>query len=253
MRRIIFVLLLLTSATPLLFGQARQGEVGAGGPDMRGRVMTTQGFVYRLGTRRVTIPPPGGFAEALSQSELLSNLLQATEDPKNELLAAHLPVEVLSRLKNKEPTEFNFYTKVSVSKLAKTHDVTEKEFADLILYFESTSPPVLDINGPVMKSAVQRLRRGLSSVSGTEVPMELGQPQTLGSFEKTGDVYSFMLLMPLKIAAGETPLLCGVSIVKVKRRMLFVYTYRKFTSEKDAEVLRIFTREWVRQILAANR
>ncbi|MDQ3917563.1 MAG: hypothetical protein M3348_03725 [Acidobacteriota bacterium] len=201
----------------------------------------------------MTIPPPEGFAEALSQSDFISNLLKATESPNNEVLAAHLPAEVLDRLKKGERLEFNFYTKVSVLKMAKARDVTDEEFAGLITYFESQSPSVLDIKGPVMKAAVQRLQRGLNSTSGREVPLELGQPQTLGSFEKTKDVYSLMLVIPLKLPTGETPLLCGLSMVKVSRRVLFVNTYRKFTSEEDAAALRDFTRKWVGEILAANR
>jgi hypothetical protein len=41
--------------------------------------------------------------------------------------------------------------------------------------------------------------------------------------------------------------------MNVNRRLLFVYTYRKFNSEKDVEVLRDFTREWTRKITAANQ
>jgi hypothetical protein len=208
--------------------------------------------VYQLGARGIAIPPPAGFAEALSQSDLLANVLIATEDPNNEVLAAHLPVEELSRLKKGGRPGFNFYTKVSVPKLAKARDMTEAEFASLVSQVESTISQVLDINGPVMKSAVQNLRGGLSSVSGKEVPLELSQPQNLGSFEKTKDVYSIMLVMALQVPSDKLPLLCGVSLVKVNRRLLYVYTYRRFTSEKDVEQLRDFTREWVGQILSAN-
>jgi hypothetical protein len=97
------------------------------------------------------------------------------------------------------------------------------------------------------------MRKGLSSVSGVDVPLELAQPRNLGTFEKTKNVYSTMLAMTVKTPTGETPVLCGASFVNVKGRTLFVYVYRRFTSEKDAELVRDFTRTWIRQILAANR
>lgn len=253
MRRTIVILLLLAPTTLFAPVQAQQRDKSTDGVVISKRPITTRGHVYQLGTRSIAIPPPLGFAEALSQSDLLANVLIATEDPSNEVLAAHLPVEVLSKLKKGERPEFNFYTKVSVLKLAKGLDMSEAEFASLVAHFESTSPHVLDINGPVMKSAVRNLRSGLSSVSGKEVPLELNQPQNLGSFERTKDVYSIMLVMSLKMPSDKLPLLCGVSFVKVNQRLLYVYTYRKFTSEKDAELLRDFTREWVGQILSANR
>jgi hypothetical protein len=253
MRRITLILLLLSLSLPPASMQAQQ-KTGRS-PKRSGRnstPTTTQRQAYQLGTRSVFIPPPAGFADAFSQSDDIAKLLIATEVPTNEVLTAHLPVEELNKLKRGERPNLDYYTKVSVLKLAKTHDVSEAYFAGLVKQIEATTPQLLDINGPSMKSAVQTLRGGLSSVSGEEVQVDLEQPQNLGSFEKTKNVYSFMLLLTLNGPKGKLPVLGGISFVRVNQRVIFVYTYRKFTSEKDAEVLRDFSREWVRQILAAN-
>ena len=65
-----------------------------------------------------------------------------------------------------------------------------------------------------------------------------------------------MLLVNFKTKIGDnevsTPILGGLSFVRVKRRMIYVYTYRKYESKTDAVILRDFTRKWVGQILAAN-
>jgi len=229
----------------------RRGDVPEGVGT--GRAAAVQGNSYRLGARTVVIPPPAGFAEAFTQSEYISQVLTATESPANEVLTAHVPVEDLNRLKRGEQVGFDFYTKVSVLKAVKTEEMSEAEFSRLVARIEPAFSQMLDINSPNMKSAVRNLRDGLSSVAGQDVQVDLEQPQNLGFFEKTKDVYSAMLLMVLKGPGGKLPLLAGLSFLRVNNRLLFVYTYRKFTSEKDAEVLRDFTREWVRRIIAANR
>lgn len=250
MLRIIPILLVLGFPN-LAVGQAQQSPQRTD-PVVKNTPGITKSNVYQLGTRSVVIPPPSGFVDAFSQSDYVASIFIATEDPDNEVLTAHVPVEELNRLKKGERAEFDFYTKVSILKLGKVTDMTDAKFAGMVSYFESRSTQILDINGPLMKSAVQNLQKGMSTVVGKEVPLELEQPQNLGSFQKTNNVFSTMLVLTVKGDQSTKPMVAGMSFVKVNHRLLYVYTYRTFTSEKDAEILRDFTREWVGQIVAAN-
>jgi hypothetical protein len=252
MRRINSILLLLILTLPLASVRAQQTGGSAEAASRNSQSATTPSHVYQLGTRSVVIPPPAGFAEAFSQSDAIAKILIATEAPANEVLTAHLPVEVLDKIKRGEQTGYDFYTKVSVLKLAKAHDMSDAEFAALLAQVETSISQVFDINGPTMKSAVKNVRDALSNLSGKEVQVDFDQPQNLGSFDKMKNVYSFMMLMTFKGPQAKVPLLGGISLVKVNQRLIYVYTYRKFTSEKDAEVLRDCAKAWVRQILAAN-
>jgi hypothetical protein len=246
MRRFAPALFLLTLAALAPPAEARQGQGGPPAP-------AAQRHVYQLGLKSVAIPPPAGFAEALSQSDLVATVMTGSESPNNEVLASHIPSAELERLKRGEPVEFSFYTKVSVLKMAKAHEMSEAEFAAVVSQFEAASPELFDVNGPIIRETVKRMEGSLSAVAGGEVKLELAQPQNLGSFEKTKDVYSAMMLMTLKGEKGPTPLLGTLSMVRLKGRMLFFYTYRKFISKQDAEVLRDFTRGWIKEVVAANR
>lgn len=212
-----------------------------------------QSHTYQLGTKQVAIPPPSGFAEGMSQSDHVATIMTSTESPNNEVLASHITLEDLARIKRGEQPEFSFYTKVSVLKAAKAREMTDADFAALVKQFESTSPQVFDVNGPVMKGAIKHIQGGLSEAAGKDVKVELGQPQNLGSFEKTKDVFSTILLLTVKGEGRELPLLGTLSFVNLKGRLVFFYTYRKFNSEKDAELLRDFTRGWLKEVVAANR
>jgi hypothetical protein len=44
------------------------------------------------------------------------------------------------------------------------------------------------------------------------VQVNLEQPQTLGTFERTKAVYSMMLLMTYIDKTGKVPVLCGASL-----------------------------------------
>ena len=77
-----------------------------------------------------------------------------------------------------------------------------------------------------------------------------------GEFDTRPNVYSVMLLLNFKTKSGDNevsvPIAGGLSYVRVGQRLIYVYTYRKFTSAADVEVLRDFTKKWIGQILAAN-
>jgi hypothetical protein len=65
-----------------------------------------------------------------------------------------------------------------------------------------------------------------------------------------------ILMMNFTSKSGDSevtvPLVAGLSYVRVKQRLIYVYTYRKYNSTTDVEVLRDFTRQWIGKILAAN-
>lgn len=209
-------------------------------------------MTYQLGTRSVVVPYPDGFLEASTQSDAIARLFTTTEAPENEMLAVHLPAEVLAKVKRGEESELSFYTKISVLRRYKALTITDNDFAGIVASFTATSDRVLDIDGPEMKKIEKDINSGLSELSGENVDLKFDQPINLGYFQKTKDVFSTMLVLRLKNRSDRKPLLCATSFVKVNQRLLFVYTYRKYESSKDIEILQEFTRGWIKQILAAN-
>jgi hypothetical protein len=240
-------LLAVTSCLAILFvvnssaiGQARQTEV------------TT----FQLGNQMTVIPAPDGFEEAASQFELIKDHFSRTEVPENDMLAVHLSRAECDKLRAGESATFNFYTKVSVRKGIRDQDYSAERFADLVALFRKTGSQVLDVNSPTMKGAVQQLDKGLSEINNKETKVALGQPVNLGEFDTRPNVYGVILMMNFTSKSGDrevtVPLVAGLSYVRVKQRLIYVYTYRRYNSATDVEVLRDFTRQWLGKILAAN-
>lgn len=212
--------------------------------------------VFQLGDQATTIPAPTGFCEAASQFEIIRSQFTATEAAGNEMLAIFLPQADCDRLRAGTPGPFNFYTKVSVRAAVRAESYSSTRFADLVAYFRKNEGTLLDMNSPAMKATLRRLNQGLSNLNNKETQVDLPQLTRLGEFDTRPNVYSVMLLMKMTASSGDsvvtTPLLGGLTYLRVKDRMIYVYTYRKYTAEDDVNVLRDFTKQWVTQILAAN-
>jgi hypothetical protein len=221
-----------------------------------GQARRTEVTTFQLGNQLTVIPAPDGFEEAASQFELIKEHFSRTEVPENDMLAVHLSRAECDKLRAGESATFNFYTKVSVRKDIRDQDYSAERFAELVALFRKTGSQVLDVNSPTMKGAVQQLDKGLSEINKKETKVALSQPVNLGEFDTRPNVYGVILMMNFTSKSGDgevtVPLVAGLSYVRVKQRLIYVYTYRRYNSATDVEVLRDFTRQWLGKILAAN-
>lgn len=211
---------------------------------------------FQLGDQLITIPAPNDFEEAAAQFESIKNRFTLTEAPANDVLAVHLPHAYCEKLRAGEMGSPDFYTKISVLRAARTSDYSFEQFETLVSEFRKTGSKMLDVNTPAMKATLERLGKSLTELNKEETQVDMSQPLNLGEFGTQPNVYSVMLLVNFKAQrnGGEvSTLIAGaMSCVRVKQRLLFVYTYRKYESKADVETLRDFTKQWVGQILAAN-
>jgi len=216
-----------------------------------------QAPTFQLGAQVVTIPAPAGFEEAASQFKKIKNHFTVTEAPDNDMLAIYLPSTDCEKLRAGEFGPFNFYTKVSIRRAVREQDYPAERFAQLVTAFRQNGAQILDVNGPVMKAATERLDKSLTALSQQQTQVDLSQPVNLGEFDTRPDVYSVMLLLNVTTTTADgqatVPILGGLSYLRVKQRLVYVYTYRRYNSKADASILRVFTTDWINEILAANR
>ena len=155
------------------------------------------------------------------------------------------------------PTDLGFYTKVSVSKNLRAVDSSQQHFSRLVETLRANSSKFLDFNRPEMRAQLKHQNKGLSELLKENAQMDLSQPVKLGEIESTPNSFGLLLLIKVKFGVGggqqkETMMVAGSSAVRVRSRIVWVYTYRVFNSDKDADELRDFTRRWLGEILRAN-
>jgi hypothetical protein len=217
-------LLLSLAAAPAAGRVAAQGDEPA--PASR----------HALGSVTVTIPSPRGFEEVLTRLPDMRARMGDTD--RLETLASHLPAEVVRTYKPGQ--DFTFYTKVSISRAAKTSDVPDAMFAELTKQLAGASVYEQDF--------VQKRLAELEKERG----VTLEKPMQLGVVDRTPKSLTTLMLMTVGAGGRKWNVLGTNSAMHLRKRLLFVYGYRVFETTKDREILEQFTKEWVRAILAAN-
>jgi hypothetical protein len=227
----------------------------AGGVAMA-QTIKADGLHFPLGDRMVTIPAPEGFEEATSQFDSVKERFTATEAPANDMLAAHLPRANCAALRAGEFARPDFYTKVSIRRANRDVNISAEYFAQVVSEYRKSGMQILDPDNPGMKATLANINKGLTELNQKKTEISLSQPINLGEFDTRPNVYSVMVLLNIKAqnTDGETSALVlgGLSYVRVKERLIYVYTYRTYKSESDIPVLRDFAKQWIGQILAAN-
>lgn len=211
----------------------------------------------QLGDKTILVPDPEGYEEGMSQFPAFKARMEATEAAQNDTLLAHLPVSDCELFRRNLSPAFNNYTKVSVLRAAREMTVTAAMMKELVDNFRQNIGTYLDPNGQPMKDLERKVGQGLSQLDANETKIDFSKPQQLGEFDTRPDINSFLMLVTVKASVNGTeqtvPVLATTSIVRVKDRILFVYTFVKYRANTDMNTLKAFTTKWTTSILAANR
>jgi hypothetical protein len=216
-------------------------------------VAQTPSDMYQLGDRKVRIPAPDGFVEISTTFGDVAARMRATEDPGNDFLVSHAPESFIPKLKVSQNIDLGFYTKVSIAKQARSLDVTPELFAGVVAAAEKNSGAYMDPNGPVIKGAEKNSGKGLSELSGVETTVAITGLKSLGYFEKTDKVFSYLAAANIEVSGRKVSILFSTSFVYVNRRLVFVYVYKIEPKAEDERILRDFTKSWTAKIVASNK
>ena len=217
----------------------------------------TKAISVRLGETVVFIPAPAGFEEVTSEFGDIKERFIATEATQNDMLVAFLQASDCELAKRGEKPLMNQYAKVSVLRIGRELTISSEAFAQIVNDFRKNGAKMLDPNDSAMKELFRRADENLTRLNSKDTKIELSeQPQNLGEFDVRPNVYSVMLLMPLKVEmAGNTVnvlVLATMTYLRIKEKVIFVYGYKKYSAKGDVETLRDFSKNWYNRILAAN-
>jgi hypothetical protein len=213
-------------------------------------------FPIQLGAKSIAIPSPEGFDEAASQLELVKRFFAGTEDPNLDMLAVHLPIEDIERLRRGERFDLPFYTKISISKRNREADYSAADFSALVSHMQASGAKVFDFDSPEMKAKAQSTNKSLSELLEQETTMDITQPVNLGVIEQTPNSYAILFVIKVKFQSGgvqkEKLVASSATFARINQRLIYIYTYRLVNSKDDIDILKRFTKQWVSQILRAN-
>jgi hypothetical protein len=257
MKRPIFLLLLILISIDICVAQS-PSAAAPGKDENKSQASTTKqsNSIFQLGNKTVVIPPPVGFEEASSQSAEVKRIFSVTEDVNLDLLAVHLPTELMEKIRQGTKEPFSLYTKVSVPKRLREVDTSPTDFSSFVSSIQANSAQALDPDSPTMKAIKKAQDKNLTELLEQEAKIDFGKPVYLGEVVKTPSSYGSLLLFKTKTQIGDTlkevAFVGGLGMVRVKQRIVFIYTYKLFSSGEDIELLRDFTKKWLAEIVKAN-
>lgn len=250
----IYVCLILLSAS-CLFSVAQ--DRAGGGQKSSQAIEQQPELKHQLGNRVVQIPPPKGFVEAYSQLKSIRDYANATEGSNNEILAVFITSEDAEMERRGEIGDLAFYAKVSMRRDFKETYISQEDFGTITSIFKTEGVKMLNVNSEKMKSRVSETQRNLNALSKKDAKLRLEAQEVLGEIEKSPNTYGIMLQTKTSAQIEDTRLesleLRTICLIRVKDRLLYVYTSREYKSKEDVEILKSFTTEWLNQIMAANR
>lgn len=212
---------------------------------------------YQVGSKKIVIPAPPNFTEATSRIQVIKDRFVLTESVQNELLAVHIRNEDFQLFEKGEVVNLSFYTKVSVSKKIKDTAITKKDFADFVAVLRSGFPTMTDPDGSLMKKELDRLSGKLSDHNQEKTSVLFDKPYALGEIEEKDVFFGIIALTRLKMSVGDNenvvPLVVGISAIRVRERIVFIYTFKNYKDEQDVADLKDLTSNWLKQIVAANK
>jgi hypothetical protein len=101
-----------------------------------------------------------------------------------------------------------------------------------------------------------RLKKLAEEGQGAEV--ELTEPMMLGTFLNQENAVCSAMMMKARSPDGkggfnERVIACGMSIMRVKDKILYLYVYSHYTDEAALEWAKNTSKKWVADVLAANK
>lgn len=210
----------------------------------------------QLGDKVLVIPAPEGYEEASTQFKQIKDRFTATEAPENDMLLVHMPAADCELLRQGSNATFSQYTKISVQRRARELTVTSAMMTAAIADLRKEAAKFTDPNNPATVAMEKHVERALTELNSKQTKVDFGKPEILGEFNAGTNVFSLLMLMPVKLnqegVEVTTPMLVSVSYVRMKERIIFVYVYRRLESKADLEPLKAFTTKWTSSMLAAN-
>lgn len=206
----------------------------------------------------VTIEAPSlpGFNEISKISPEVVALAEAMIPPANRLLGVYLSDRDYEKLVNGESPEFDRYMFIQVHRELENKNVSRADFREISTQLKAQQDTILDDVKEDVGKLFDNASNQISKDYDVSLDMQLGDQKSLGVFLDQPNAVAFTSLVKYQgnlegepfdyVMAGSTML------VKVKRRLLYVYVYSQYDEQADVDWVESRTTELANLMLTAN-
>lgn len=203
-----------------------------------------------LGGVEILLPPPqGDFAEvgALIRTKSFEPMVSTA----NRLLTAYVPGGLIPALNTGgAPVTLPTYAMVQVSKRSESVPCTPEDFQRVL----ATMEPALNKYATEKNEELEKELTARRKSPGLADPFELDRPfATLGWVVRNVDAAGYVMLITARGDQFSVTMVMGAGLVRVRERLIFVYSYRKYESPDSVRAAGKELGTWVDEILFKNR
>ena len=203
---------------------------------------------FKVGSVHIAIPQPR--SDMIDAGKDNYEFVRLAVPEENRLLVAFVLTNELPRLTNGATNLIlTKYAMIQVSRGSETKDTDADDFTKVI---DGAKKTFGDVVTSSVKEAEDDFNRRLKALGLDDPDFKLGKPVQLGCFVSTQDAYGFGLIIPVSMGTISTKMAMGGALVRVKKKVIFVYLYAEYTGSESAKSLRIQLQDWVDRILTAN-
>jgi hypothetical protein len=206
----------------------------------------------------VTIEAPSlpGFNEISKISPDVVALAQAMIPATKRLLGVYLSDRDYEKLVNGESPEFDRYIFIQVHRELENKNLSRADFREISTQLKAQQDTILDDVKEDVGKIIDNASNQISEDYDVSLDMELGDQKSLGVFLDQPNAVAFTSLVKYQgslegesfdyVMAGSTMLM------KVKRRLLYVYVYSQYDAQADVDWVESRTTELANLLLTAN-
>jgi hypothetical protein len=203
---------------------------------------------YRAGLKNFTIPAPT--SELTEPGPDYRVLLEPLSPTQNRLIAAFLLPADLDTLRSGSTATLNRYALVEVLRQAEFADVTPEMFKQVSDAFGTQFGAAVDAN---LKDNQDEINRRLKALHSAASEVTLDKPVQLGALFTKPDACAFGMVMSMTSGGKARKEVVGVIAMRVRSRLVFLYTYTEFKDDSSVQWIRTTDEQWADAILQANK
>ncbi len=201
---------------------------------------------FRVGLKTITIPSPSpDLAETGPDYRVL---LQTLVPTNNRLVAGFLTSDDLTNIRTKPSTSLSRYALVEAPRRAEWADITP----DIFKQIDSTLTTQFEATANGFKDQEDEINRRLKAL-GQDKTVTIDKPLMLGAFFSKPDASGYGEILPIKFNDASKKVAVGVTFLRVRQRILFLYLYTLYTDEDSVKWVRTTSEQWADAVLAANK
>lgn len=207
----------------------------------------SDGQTFRVGLKSIAISSPApDLVETGSDYRVVVEILAPAS---NRLVAAFVHPEDLQKLTGGS-ADLSQYALVEVPRRAEFATVTPELFKQVS---DGMAQQFGALVNDTIKDSQEELNRKLKSLSGKESNITLDKPLMLGTLFSGPDASGFGMILQLDVNGTQKKMAAGVTVIRVRERILFLYTYAEYVNEDTVKWIRTTSEQWAASVLKANQ